>query len=87
MLDVTYSLTGTMSHELDFQSDHLRRVFDLIFSSQIIPRFTFLLQLNESVEISETKLSIVRAISLLTMGTPLIQDQNLRNRLSQALAD
>lgn len=50
MLSVTYSLAGTMSHELDSNIDHMHRVFDLIVSTGIPSRVALVLQLQDSAE-------------------------------------
>lgn len=82
MLEVTYSVSVAHLSEFENTGEHIRRIFDLILSSQILTKFNQLLGMpDESVEILTIKLNLLKCLSMLTIGNKLFTGQEIRNRL------
>ncbi len=88
MLEVTYSVSVAHLSEFENTGEHIRRIFDLILSSQILTKFNQLLGMpDESVEILTIKLNLLKCLSMLTIGNKLFTGQEIRNRLEIQLTN
>lgn len=47
MLEIAYCVSGAHAHDLETHTEHLRRIFDLVLSSPLLPRFKDLLGAQE----------------------------------------
>lgn len=83
MLEVTYCLSGAHIHDLSIYGEHVRRIFDLTLSSQILSHFgTFLGMTDDNdVDILTIKLSVLKCLRLLTIGCKLFNGHEIQNRL------
>ena len=68
MFEIIDCIEGTWSHELEDISDHIRRIFDLILSSQAFEFFEFVLKQEESFEIAQMKVDVLKIICFMTYG-------------------
>lgn len=77
-------MSGAHLHELETHSDHLRRIFELVLSSPLLPRFKELLlsEEHQNPQIDSVKSCILRCICLLAIGTEIFPDNSdIKTRL------
>ena len=86
MLLVAFCISGSLSHELESQQDHLKRIYDLVLSCNLTQRFAQLLQMEDSMDSFPIKHSILKNLCLLTLGR-FILPQEYQARLLAALLD
>jgi hypothetical protein len=67
---------STQRFELQDINEHLRRIFDLVLSSNICEIFGQLLDSQDDFKISPIKLEVLRVISLMSTGARLFQAQS-----------
>jgi hypothetical protein len=72
MFEVAYCVSGASSHEIDFNQDHLARIYDRTISSNILKRFKSLLEMKDDVQVYSIKLVILKCLCLLSIGNSLL---------------
>jgi hypothetical protein len=76
MLEIAYCVSGAHAHDLETHMEHLRRIFDLVLNSPLLPRFKDLLvaQEEQNPVIDSVKSCVLRCVCLLTIGSELFPD-------------
>jgi hypothetical protein len=68
MFEIIDCIEGTQCHELEDIADHIRRIFDLTLSSQVFEFFVFVLKQEDSYEIAQMKVDVLKIVCLSTYG-------------------
>lgn len=68
MFEIIDCIEGSQCHELEDISDHIRRVFDLLLSSQACEFFEFVLKQEDTIEIAQMKVDVLKIVCLMTYG-------------------
>ena len=68
MYEIIDCVEGTQCHEIEEIADHIRRIFDLTLASQAFDFFYFILEQEDSYEIAQMKVDVLKVVCLMSTG-------------------
>ena len=69
---------STQRFELVEIAEHIRRIFDLVLSSNVFEVFGQILDTQDDLKISPIKLEVLRVISLMSVGIRLFSQSDIQ---------